>query len=54
MDTFIATENPECCRKCGTQTEPVVWDQHGYSVEECPNCGYVYKLEPEEEDGQHT
>lgn len=56
MDIFIASENIECCRKCGTRTITMTCRlSDGASLESCPNCGYKYILEqPTEEDGADT
>lgn len=45
MPIFIAGEETECCRKCGTRTEWMGMDDDGYSIEHCPKCGFMYLLD---------
>jgi predicted RNA-binding Zn-ribbon protein involved in translation (DUF1610 family) len=51
MDIFIASENIECCRKCGTRTITMTSRlSDGATLESCPNCGYKYLLEQPDGD----
>ena len=65
LDTFLMTDQPETCRKCGARTEIVddfTTDREGGSSEtrhqlhQCPECGYRYWLDDDsdepDEDGR--
>jgi len=42
LDTFIATDQPETCRHCGTRTDfEQVLDRQLHT---CPTCGCIYWL----------
>ena len=59
LDTFLMTDQPETCRKCGARTRllednPDV-EQDGGRLEhqqlhQCPECGYRYWLEVDSDD----
>jgi len=46
-EIFIASEQPETCRECGTRTKFVELSQ-GFQFHRCPNCKYSYLLEFEQ------
>lgn len=43
LQHFIATENPEQCRHCGTRTD--FEERYKFQHHTCPNCGFEYILE---------
>ena len=53
-DTYIMSDQPETCRRCGTRTHFVerrdyqlhrgVVGRPDYQLHRCPSCGYRYKL----------
>jgi len=45
LDTYVATEQPETCRKCGTRTEiERCFERENKEIHVCPNCSYRYEL----------
>lgn len=54
LDSYIMTDQPEECRKCGTRTE-ILREENEYQIHLCPKCDYRYKLtedDTEEDDGK--
>lgn len=53
-ELFTMTDQPECCRKCGTRVEIIDDDPDSINCDQivkCPECGFEYGLcEPDEED----
>jgi len=52
MDIFLCTDQPECCRECGTRTniirefyENEHEDDSVQQIHKCPECGYTYQLD---------
>lgn len=43
LDTYIMTDQPEECRKCGTRTE-ILREENEYQIHLCKKCNYRYKL----------
>ncbi len=51
LDTYIATEQPETCRKCGSRTEiERCFERQRKEIHVCPNCKYRYELVWDDED----
>ena len=53
MEIYICSDQPECCRKCGTRTEVLhEFEDDGalQQIHKCPACGFKYQLDCAWED----
>lgn len=51
LDVYIASEQPETCRKCGTRVDIEEESEDGLVWRvRCHRCGYEYLVESDEEE----
>jgi NAD-dependent SIR2 family protein deacetylase len=51
LETYIVSDQPETCRKCGTRTEiERCFERENREIHVCPNCKYRYELVWGDED----
>jgi hypothetical protein len=50
LEVFLATDQPESCRYCGSRTEFMgATNSQGKQIHHCPNCHAVYVVD---DDGE--